>query len=96
MKNTETAVTLENKTVSMANQPLRDFVQQTLENYFQRLDANMPPTQLYDLVLEEVEAPLLKATLTYTRGNQCKASILLGISRSTLRKKLKIYGLENK
>lgn len=44
---------------------------------------------VYDLVLSELEAPLLEEVMTYTRGNQTRAAILLGINRGTLRKKLK-------
>ncbi|MCB1617229.1 MAG: Fis family transcriptional regulator, partial [Pseudomonadales bacterium] len=29
----------------------------------------------------------------YTRNNQTKASIMLGLNRGTLRKKMKAYGL---
>jgi Fis family transcriptional regulator, factor for inversion stimulation protein len=76
------------------SKPLRQLVKQALDNYFSHLDPALPPTQLYDLVLEEVEPELLQATLKYTRGNQCKASTMLGISRSTLRKKLKYYDLD--
>jgi Fis family transcriptional regulator, factor for inversion stimulation protein len=73
---------------------LREFVLNTLESYFSHLDAALPPTNLYDLVMEEIEPPLFIATLKYTKGNQCKAAILLGISRSTLRKKLKLYNID--
>ncbi|MCL4141320.1 UNVERIFIED_CONTAM: hypothetical protein GTU68_021016 [Idotea baltica] len=45
------------------------------------------------MILAEVEAPLLRATLAHTQGNQCRASEILGINRGTLRKKLKTYGL---
>ncbi len=43
--------------------------------------------------LQEVEAPLFKAVMNYTKGNQSKAAEMLGINRGTLRKKLRIYGL---
>lgn len=71
---------------------LRDCVEKTLSNYFAQLDG-APVTDVYQLVLSEVEAPLLEQTLKYTRNNQTKASILLGLNRGTLRKKLKQYGL---
>jgi DNA-binding protein Fis len=70
--------------------PLREYVKSTLSHYFQQLEGE-DVINLYDLVLGEVEPPLIKAVMQYVRGNQSKAAILLGISRSTLRKKLKQY-----
>lgn len=75
------------------NQPLRECVKQALENYFTHLEGHTP-ANLYDLVLEEIETPLLEVVMQYVRNNQCKAAILLGISRGTLRKKLKQYNLD--
>jgi len=75
------------------NQPLRSCVERALQNYFVQLGEQMP-TNLYELVLAEVEAPLLEVTLHKTRGNQTKAARLLGLSRGTLRKKLKQYNLD--
>jgi len=74
------------------SQTLRDNVHMALSNYFEHVDGQ-PVTDVYQMVLSEVEAPLLETVMTYTRGNQTKASILLGLNRGTLRKKLKIYGL---
>ncbi len=45
------------------------------------------------MVMSEVEAPLLEAVMLYTKNNQSKASIMLGLNRGTLRTKLKHYGL---
>ena len=44
---------------------------------------------LYELVLAEVEHPMLDMIMQYTRGNQTRAANMLGINRGTLRKKLK-------
>ena len=74
------------------SQTLRDHVHKALRNYFAHLDGQ-PVTDVYQMVLSEVEAPLLETVMEYTRGNQTKAAILLGLNRGTLRKKLKIYGL---
>jgi Fis family transcriptional regulator len=52
-----------------------------------------PTTDLYALVLQQVEMPLLLCTLRHTRDNQSKAAELLGLNRGTLRKKLKQYDL---
>jgi Fis family transcriptional regulator len=78
--------------VAHKNQPLHDSVRQALESYFTQLKGQ-PPSNLYELVLAEVEVPLLEAVMEYTKGNQSRAAILLGLSRGTLRKKLKIYGM---
>ncbi|MEQ5836048.1 DNA-binding transcriptional regulator Fis [Marinobacter sp. R17] len=71
---------------------LRDSVEVALTNYFEQLDG-APVTDVYQLVLSEVEAPLLEQVMRYTRNNQTKASTMLGLNRGTLRKKLKQYGL---
>lgn len=71
---------------------LRDCVEQTLKNYLTHLDGQ-PVTNIYEMVLSEVEAPLLKVVMRYTQHNQCKTAELLGLSRGTLRKKLQQYGL---
>ncbi|ROS01530.1 DNA-binding protein Fis [Sinobacterium caligoides] len=73
-------------------QTLRDSVETALNNYFAHLDGQ-PVTQVYDMVLAEVEAPLLERVMKYTRNNQTKASVILGLNRGTLRKKLKQYDL---
>jgi Fis family transcriptional regulator len=79
-------------TVNEGGNTLRDDVEKALSNYFSQLDG-APVTDVYQLVLSEVEAPLLEQVLKYTRNNQTKASVLLGLNRGTLRKKLKQYGL---
>ena len=67
-------------------------VEQSVDQYLTILDS--PETaNLYELVLEQMEEPLLKRVLKYVRNNQVRAAKLLGISRGTLRKKMKRYGL---
>ncbi len=73
-------------------QALRDSVEKALTNYFSHLDGQ-PVTDVYNMVLSEVEAPLLEVVMKYTKNNQTKASVILGLNRGTLRKKLKQYGL---
>lgn len=74
------------------NFTLRESVEIAMKNYFTQLD-NEQPTNIYDLVLAEVEAPLMEAVMHFTKGNQTKASQVLGLNRGTLRKKLKTHGL---
>ncbi len=73
-------------------QALRSSVEATMENYFRHLDGQSV-TDVYDMVLQEVEAPLLEIVMKNTRQNQTKAAELLGLNRGTLRKKLKRYSL---
>ena len=67
-------------------------MQQALRNYLSQLNGQ-EVTELYEMVLSEVEAPMLDIIMQYTRGNQTRASIMMGINRGTLRKKLKKYGM---
>ncbi|GGE32635.1 putative Fis-like DNA-binding protein [Halopseudomonas oceani] len=71
---------------------LRDSVEEALHNYFQHLEGQ-DVTDVYNMVLSEVEAPLLESVMNYVKGNQTRASEVLGLNRGTLRKKLKQYGL---
>lgn len=52
----------------------------------------MPPRNLYDLFLELTEEPLFRLLMEKTNGNQCEITRLTGLSRGTVRKKLKSYG----
>ena len=73
-------------------QPLRSATMTALGNYFADLDGQQPGN-LYDMMIGEVEQALFAAVMDHTRGNQSKAAEMLGINRSTLRKKLRLYGL---
>ena len=48
---------------------------------------------LYHVVLSEVEPAILDVVMKHVEGNQTEAAEILGVSRGTLRKKLKLYGL---
>jgi Fis family transcriptional regulator len=71
---------------------LRAEVEKALSRYFTQID-DEPVTDLHQMVMSEVEKPLLKAVMRHTGNNQSKASIMLGLNRGTLRSKLKLYGL---
>jgi Fis family transcriptional regulator len=79
-------------TPSEEGQTLRGSVEKALHHYFAHLDGQ-DVSDIYNLVLSEVEAPLLETVMHYVKGNQTKASELLGLNRGTLRKKLKQYDL---
>ncbi len=78
--------------ISTRPQALRKSVEGALEHYFAQLDGQHT-TELYQLVMQEVEVPLFKSVLDYTGNNQSRAAEILGLNRGTLRKKLKQYDL---
>ncbi len=79
-------------TTKEQQRPLRQCVEDAIQAYFTQIGGH-PVGDLYQMVLQEVEHPLLDVVMKHVGGNQCKASELLGINRGTLRKKLKHYGL---
>jgi len=73
---------------------LHDCVRRTLNRYFRDLDGQAPHA-IYDMVLAAVERPMLEVVMKQAEGNQTVAAEMLGISRSTLRRKLAQYNLDN-
>ncbi len=73
-------------------QPLRTSVQTALDLYFSDLDGHQADG-VYDMVIGQVEHAMLESVMLHARGNQTRAADVLGINRSTLRKKLKAYDL---
>lgn len=67
-------------------------VKKSVDNYLDEM-AGQEVKDLYDLLLSEIEAPLLAAVMEATNHNQSSSSNMLGLNRGTLRKKLKKYGL---
>jgi Fis family transcriptional regulator len=72
------------------DEPLRECVRIALKRYFEQMDGHSVPA-IYRMVLSEVEPPMLETVLSYCGGNQTRAAEMLGMSRSTLRKKLAQY-----
>lgn len=71
---------------------LRQAVKDTLRNYFTNIGSEQP-VDFYSILLEEIERPLLEVLINHTHYNQVRMAQILGISRGTLRKKLKLYGM---
>jgi len=81
--------------VGVRSKPLSSLTDECLVSYFENLNGHKPG-DLYQLVIGEVEKPLFRAVLGYTKGNQSEAAEILGINRGTLRKKLKDYKLQGR
>lgn len=69
---------------------LHETVTACVRKYLAEIDGE-PTTDFYQLVLSQVEPPLLREVLNYTRHNQTRAAQMLGLNRGTLRKKLRQY-----
>jgi len=67
-------------------------VQEGVEEYLQMM-SDESVSGLYELVLSEVEASLLRSVLAFTNHNQSQSAEILGLNRGTLRKKLRKYHL---
>lgn len=78
---------------SAQNLSIKEAVAQAMQQYFAHL-GEQNATNLYQMLMNEVEPALLTAVLNHTRGNQSKAAEALGLNRGTLRKKLQQYGID--
>ncbi|MGE0875066.1 MAG: helix-turn-helix domain-containing protein [Burkholderiales bacterium] len=66
---------------------LADAVRRSLERYFKDMDGEQP-TLIYDMVLRNIEKPMIETVLGRAEGNLTLAATMLGINRNTLRKKM--------
>ena len=73
--------------------PLFKQVSEAVDCYFSNLNGETV-SNLHDMVISEVEKGLLQAVLGKTESNQSEAARILGISRTTLRKKMDLYEIE--
>ena len=70
-----------------------DAVKISIQRYLHELE-DTEPSEMYAMVLSQIEQPLLESVLEHTGGNQSRAAEYLGLNRGTLRKKLRIYDLD--
>ncbi len=69
---------------------IEDVVEHRLSDLFGKFGSEHLDN-LYALVIERVEKALFTTVLRHTKNNQVRAAQILGISRNTLRRKLKAY-----
>ena len=72
--------------------PLKESAAEAIAHFLGTLDGE-GCSELYDMVLHQVEEPLFRAVMEYTQQNQSSAATMLGLNRGTLRKKLRQHGL---
>ena len=77
--------------VQQVNEALTQQVVSAVKGYLTSVSSKDANLNLYQLIVEEVEAPLFRTVMELTRYNQSKAARVLGVSRGTLRTKLKRY-----
>jgi len=75
------------------NNELHDAVRRSLERYFKDIDGEKP-TSIYDMVLKNVEKPMIELVLGQAEGNLTQAATMLGIDRNTLRKKMQLLRIK--
>lgn len=90
-QNVEAAV-VQLKRESTTENTIKEIVREATTKFLNDMDGH-DGCDLYDLMLKEVELPMLETVLRFTKGNQTQASEILGINRGTLRKKLRQHGL---
>ena len=77
----------------------KESIDEVFKNYVKKYFLNFnfeEKKNLHDTFLQKIENPLITEVLKYTRGNQIKASRILGFNRNTLRKKIKELEIEVK
>ena len=77
--------------VQQQNEALSQQVVSAVKGYLTTVNSKDMNLNLYQLIIEEIEGPLFRTVMEMTRYNQSKAARVLGVSRGTLRTKLKRY-----
>jgi len=75
------------------NHSLEALIRNKLQSSLSQMDVN-ELVNLYDMVLHQMERPLIEIVLEKTRGNQVRTAEILGINRNTLRKKIKTLDID--
>jgi Fis family transcriptional regulator len=75
--------------------PVTEVLEIHLQRYLDDL-GNIPPSNLYEMVISSLEKPILDLVMKHASQNQSLAAQYLGLNRNTLRKKLLLHGLIQK
>jgi Fis family transcriptional regulator, factor for inversion stimulation protein len=78
--------------VQTAKNPVTEVLETHLQRYLNDL-GDIPPSNLYAMVISSIEKPVLDLVMKHAKQNQSLAADYLGLNRNTLRKKLLEHGL---
>ena len=78
---------------SVRDNELSSTVRKVMRQYFKDLDGEKC-SGIYDMVVAAVEKPMLEVVMFQAQGNQTRAAQMLGVNRTTLRKKLQQHGID--
>lgn len=74
---------------------IEDVLKRNLQKHLSKMK-HVDNGNLHETVIHLVEDPLIRMVLSETKGNQIKASEMLGLNRNTLRKKIKEFRIKVK
>lgn len=72
---------------------LEKAIKKLVKQYFKTIEQHHENGFLYEELIHRVERELIHQVMMHTEGNQSQAARILGVSRTTLRKKLAEYAL---
>jgi len=72
--------------------PVTEVLETHLQRYLDDL-GDIPPSNVYKMVISAIEKPTLELVMKHAKQNQSLAAEYLGMNRNTLRKKLLEHGL---
>ncbi|MBL8498892.1 Fis family transcriptional regulator [Nitrosomonas sp. JL21] len=78
---------------AMKENEISTCIRKAIGGYLNDLDGEKPGN-MYGMVINSVERPLIEIVMQHTNGNQTKAAELLGINRNTLRQKMKQHQIK--
>ena len=73
--------------MAQSNESFNHAIGSILKSYLDKHQGFLP-TNLYEMIIQKIEKPLIETIIAQTNGNISKAAKVLGLSRLTLRRKL--------
>ena len=80
--------------MSISSHNQKAITRESVRIYLESLNGHSTNT-LYDLVIEETEKGMILEVLKWCKGNRSKAADILGITRTTLRNKMRKLNIKD-